>query len=128
MGGGSGSDTRRWICCLFIGVLGRSDYLGHFAPITQLRRLLRGAYHREFYVPDVREETVRLDPDGVISEERAKGRVWCNIPEVTTTAPTVTWASQQHVRNREGHVTERALRPNLTTQEVLVRRIDVAHS
>ena len=60
--------------CLFIGVLGRSDYSGHYAPISQLERLPRGAYLREIYVPDIREETPR-NPDQVISKETAK----CNI-------------------------------------------------
>ena len=35
---------------LFIGVLGRSDCRGHYAPITQVNSSTQGVYHREFYV------------------------------------------------------------------------------
>ena len=36
--------------CLFIGVLGRSNYLGHYAPITHVRSLPRRIYDGEFHI------------------------------------------------------------------------------
>ena len=40
---------------LLIGVLGRSDYYGHYVPITHVRNLSRVIYHREFDIRDARK-------------------------------------------------------------------------
>ena len=37
---------------MFIGVLGRVDYNGHFTPMTQAIRLTRGVCHGKFDVKD----------------------------------------------------------------------------
>ena len=60
---------------LLIGVLGRSDYLDHYAPTTQLRRLLRGVYYCNFYVNNVVEKTACSDPDRVVPKEMVKRNV-----------------------------------------------------
>ena len=57
---------------MFIGVLGRVDCNGHFAPITQVKKLMRGVGHGEFDVKDIREKSTRLDPDRIISKETPK--------------------------------------------------------
>ena len=61
--------------CLFIGVLGRGDYLGHYAPITHLTRLLWGVYYYKFYVHDVREKIVCSDPDRLVPKDMSKSNV-----------------------------------------------------
>ena len=72
--------------CLFIGALGRSDYSGHYAPIAQVKHLMRGVYHGEFYVQDVREMSTSLDPFRSISKEMAKGHIRSEILEETSAA------------------------------------------
>ena len=84
--------------CLFIGVLGRVDCSGHFAPITQVIRLTRGVCHGEFDVKDIGEKSTRLDPNRIISKEMTESDVCGNVSEVTSTANTVPRASQQYVR------------------------------
>ena len=71
---------------LFIGALGRGDYSGHLAPITEVKCLMRGVYHGEFYVKNVREKATRLDPFRSMSEEMAKGHIRSDILEVTSAA------------------------------------------
>ena len=48
--------------CLFIGVLGRSDYYGHYAPITHVKNLSRRVYHRELNIENVGENGTCLYP------------------------------------------------------------------
>ena len=71
---------------LFIGALGRGDYSGHYAPITQVKCLMRGVYHGEIFVKDVREKSSCLDPCRSISEEMANGHIRSDILEVTSAA------------------------------------------
>ena len=70
--------------CLFVGALGRGDGQGHFAAITQVRGLTRGAGHREFDVQDIREKnaesSANLHPDRVICKEMARSGVWSDVP------------------------------------------------
>ena len=85
---------------MFIGVLGRVDCKGHFAPITQVMKLMTGVGHGEFDVKDIREKRNRLDPDRIISKETPKCGVCGDVPEVTPTASTVPRTSQHNVRYR----------------------------
>ena len=48
--------------CLFVRVLGRDEYYGHYATITYVKNLLRGVYHREFNVENIGENGTSLDP------------------------------------------------------------------
>ena len=103
---GARADPKPWVedpelvVCLFIGVLGRVDCEGHFAPITQVMKLMRGVGHGEFDVKDIREKSTCLHPDRIISKETPKCDVCGNVPEVTSTASTVPRTSQHNVRYR----------------------------
>ena len=72
-----------------IGVLGCDDCKGHFEPITQVIGLMKGVCHRDFDVNDIGEKSTRFDPDRIISKEMAKSDVCSNVPELTSTAGTV---------------------------------------
>ena len=58
----------------------------------------------------------------------AKSNVGRDTPKVTSAAQTVPWAPQQHVRDREGHTTVRALWPVIATEKVLMCRASVTNA
>ena len=72
------------VCLVFTGVLERVDCKGHFTPITQVMRPMRGIDHGEFDVKDIGENSTRLDPDRIISKKTPKTDVRVNVPEVTS--------------------------------------------
>ena len=112
--------------CLFIGVLGRSDYYGHYAPITHVKNLSGGVYHGESDVRDVRKKTARSDPGGIVSKEMAKIDVRRNIPKMTSAATTVPRAFQQYVRNRQRLPAEGTLGSVLATEKVFMGPVGMA--
>ena len=61
------------------------DCKGHFAPITQVIRLVRGVCHGELDVKNI-EESTHPDPDRFISKEMPKSDVCGNVSSVRAAA------------------------------------------